>query len=137
MPKARKESDDAPGDFSKLSLGACADKLAEIQAKRRAMQKEVDAVADIERALTDHIIANVPKGDGGAIGKLYKARIVTDDVPTVKDWESFYAFVRKTKRFDFLQKRLSTAAIKELWNAGKVVPGVEAFTTVKVSLTKV
>ena len=126
-----------PENFKKMSLGACADKLHEIRDLRRKMQKVVDAVEEIEKALNGHIIDNVPKGDGGAIGRLYKATVNVEDVPTVKDWTQFYAYIVKTKRFDMIQKRLSTAAITELWEAGKKVPGVEKFRVLKVSLTKI
>ena len=124
-------------DFKTLSLGACADRLHELREKRRAMQKEVDAVEAVEKAIEAHIIDTLPKGDGGAVGKNYKAMVVASDIPTVKEWSDFYKFIVKTKRFDLLQKRLSTAGIVEYWDAGKVIPGVGKFTKISVSLTKV
>ena len=62
--------------------------------------------------------------------------MTTKQVPQVKDYEPFYAFIKKENRFDLLQKRLSEGAIKEIWDQGKVVPGIEAFTAVTISLTK-
>ena len=63
--------------------------------------------------------------------------IVTKQVPKVKDWDEFYKYVKKTGSFDLMQKRLTDAAIKERWENGKEVPGVEHFNVVSVSINKV
>jgi hypothetical protein len=55
----------------------------------------------------------------------------------VEDWDKFYAFIRKTKNFGLLQRRAGDAAIQELWDAGKTVPGVSTFNVVTVSVNKV
>ena len=46
------------------------------------------------------------------------------------------AHIRKTKDFSLLQRRLAAPAIKERWEAGKKVPGVEPFAILKVSVVK-
>jgi hypothetical protein len=43
----------------------------------------------------------------------------------------------RKKAYELLQKRLSATAIQERWDAGEKIPGVEVFTTVGVSLTKI
>jgi hypothetical protein len=120
------------------AMGACADRLFELRNKRLAMQKEVDAVAAEESAIKEHIINTLPKSEAsGVAGKLARVTVVTKQVPQVKDYDAFYAYVKKTGSFDLLQKRLSDAAIKERWEAGKTIPGVEAFNTVSISINKV
>lgn len=120
------------------ALGACADKLFELRNKRLEMQKAVDAVAAEESALKNHIIENLPKSEAsGVAGKLARVTVVTKQVPQVKDWDAFYKYVKKTGSFDLMQKRLTDAAIKERWEAGKEVPGVEHFNAVSVSINKV
>lgn len=120
------------------ALGACADKLFELRNKRLAMQKEVDAVAAEETALKNHIIENLPKSEAsGVAGKLARVTVVTKQIPQVKDWDTFYKYVKKTGSFDLMQKRLTDAAIKERWEAGKEIPGVEHFNAVSVSINKV
>lgn len=118
------------------SLGACADLLYQTREKRLTMQKELDKVAKDEAAIREHIINNLPKSDTGASGKLARVSVVTKQVPQVKDWDKFYAFVKKTGQFDLMQRRLSDGAIKERWENGKAVPGVEPFGAVSVSLNK-
>lgn len=120
------------------ALGACADKLFELRNKRLEMQKAVDAVAAEESALKNHIIENLPKSEAsGVAGKLARVTVVTKQIPQVKDWDAFYKYVKKTGSFDLMQKRLTDAAIKERWEAGKEVPGVEHFNAVSVSINKV
>jgi hypothetical protein len=120
------------------ALGACADKLFELRNKRLAEQKKVDEIAAEETALKNHIIENLPKSEAsGVAGKLARVTVVTKQVPQVKDWDAFYKYVKKTGSFDLMQKRLTDAAIKERWEAGKEVPGVEHFNAVSVSINKV
>lgn len=103
-----------------------------------AEQKKVDEIAAEETALKNHIIENLPKSEAsGVAGKLARVTVVTKQVPQVKDWDAFYKYVKKTGSFDLMQKRLTDAAIKERWEAGKEVPGVEHFNAVSVSINKV
>lgn len=120
------------------ALGACADKLFELRNKRLDMQKEVDKMAAEESALKEHIINTLPKSEAsGVAGKLARVTVVTKQIPQVKDWDAFYKYVKKTGSFDLMQKRLTDAAIKERWEAGKEVPGVEHFNAISVSINKV
>lgn len=120
------------------SLGACADRLYELRQQRLSVQKEVDKLAAEETFLREHIINTLPKSEASGIaGKLARVTVVTKQVPQVKDWDAFYKFVKKTGSFDLLQRRLTDQAIKERWEAGKEVPGVEHFNAVSISLNKV
>ena len=120
------------------SLGACADRLYELRQRRLAVQKEVDKLAAEEAALREHIINTLPKSEASGIaGKLARVTVITKQVPQVKDWDAFYKFVKKTGSFDLLQRRLTDQAMKERWEAGKEVPGVEHFNAVSISLNKV
>lgn len=47
-------------------------------------------------------------------------------VPRVVDWEQFYLYIEETKALHMLEKRPSRAAFRELYEAHKAVPGVEA-----------
>jgi hypothetical protein len=119
------------------TFGAMADKLYELRQERQRQQKQADLIEAEEKALQNHIINTMPKTDSGAAGKLAKIGLGSKAVPQVEDWDVFYKFVIKTKNFALLQKRLGEAMIKEIWDAGKTVPGVKSFTVVTVSLTKV
>lgn len=119
------------------ALGACADLVYSLRQERLAAQKVVDALEEKEKALREHIINTLPKSEAtGAAGKLARVTVVTKDVPQVKDWEKFYAYVKRHNAWDLMQRRLATAAVTERWEAGKEVPGVEAFQAVTLSINK-
>jgi hypothetical protein len=120
------------------SIGRCADMYAEVRELRLAMQKVVDEVQEREREIREHIIANLSKSeDTGAAGKRYRAQIVKKVVPQVADWPALWAHILKTKRFDLLQKRVAERAVKDVWEEGSSVPGVEKFNAIEVSITKI
>jgi hypothetical protein len=120
------------------SIGLCADQYHEVRELRLSMQKVVDEVKARETEIREHIINNLSKSsDTGAAGKRYRAQIVKKAVPQLRDWDSFVKFVSHNKRWDLLQKRLSDTAVKDLWDGGVNVPGVERFVAVDVSITKI
>ena len=120
------------------TLGACADLYFTLREQRLAAQKIADAIEVNERAIREHIILTLPKSEAsGVAGKLARVSRVIKQVPQIKDWSAFYAYIKKTGSFDLLQRRPGEAAIQERWDAGKVVPGVESFTVVTLSVSKV
>lgn len=119
------------------TLGACADRLYALKAEKKKAREVVNALEAEESALNNHIIDNLPKSEGGAMGKFAKVRVYTEPVPTVEDWEKLYTYIKKNDAFDLIQKRLSPAAVEERWAAKKKVPGVGTFNVVKISLTKI
>jgi hypothetical protein len=120
------------------TIGECADKLYELKAKRLAGQKLVDEVEAEEKALKAHIINTLPKSEAsGVAGKIARVTIVTRDEPQISNADDFHKYITKTKRWDLMQNRLSPAGIKEMWEAGKEIPGVSRFNVVTLSLNKV
>jgi hypothetical protein len=119
------------------TMGACADALFTIRNNRLAAQKQVDAMQAEENELKEYIINTLPVSDTGAAGKLARVTVSTKTIPQVKDWEAFWKGFDKKKDIDLLQRRLNDEAVKERWDNGKKVPGVETFQTKKVSINKV
>lgn len=120
------------------SVGMCADLYSEVRELRLAMQKVVDNVKARENEIKEYIIAELPKSQNtGAAGKRYRAQIVTKIVPTLKDWDAFTAYVKTNDRWDMLYKRIADKPIKDIWEEGGEVSGVERFTAVDVSITKI
>lgn len=135
--KAPKAAKPAPFKIPK-KLGEVADLLYATKQARLAKQKEIDELASQETQLKNYIIENLPKSEAtGTAGKVARVQVVVKQKPAVKDWEALYAFISKTKSWEFLQRRLGEAAVKDRWEAGKTVPGVEATPVVDVSITKV
>lgn len=120
------------------TMGTCADKLYQLRQARLAKQKEVDALQAEEAALKAHIINTLPKAEAsGVAGKLARVTVVVKEEPQVKDQDAFRKYLNRTKRFDLAYKlRPSAPAIRELWEAGKDVPGIEKFNLITVSMNK-
>ena len=123
-----------PEKFPK-SMGACADLLYKYRQERLAADKVAAALKTREQALIEHIIDNLDKGSGGAVGKTHKVEITKNEKPVVKDWPVFFAWVAKTKSWDLLHKRVAESAFKARIEDNVEIPGWEAFTVVGVSLT--
>jgi hypothetical protein len=120
------------------SMGVCADRLYELRNKRIEEQKKVDLLQAEETALKNYIIDTLPKSElSGASGKKANVKIKVKDVPQIQDIDALYTYIRRSKRSDLLQKRLNEAAITEILDSGKSVPGIGVFPVTTISLTKV
>ena len=70
-----------------------------------------------------------------------RVRLTLDATPTmepmVKVWSSVYEYILETKDFSLLEKRIGKAAVKERWENGVIVPGVEKFAVYKLHESEV
>jgi hypothetical protein len=117
------------------SPAAVADLLYKTREARYKVQKEVEKLKAVETACTEFFINSLPADTSGVAGKVARVQVDTKPVPQVKDWDAFYKYVARNKAFELLQRRLSDGAVKERWENGKVVPGVERFNAKTVSCT--
>ena len=120
------------------TLGECADALYTARQNRLALQRQLDEMGAYETALREHIINTLPKSkQEGAQGALARVTVVRKEVPQVKDWQAFYAYVSKHKAWELMQRRVSEKAIAERLEGGVKLPGVEIFHAVTLSVNKV
>ena len=125
-------------NLPKTKMGRLADDLKQVRDLRLALSKLADAVKAEEQRIMDHLVDNVNlEVESGVVGTDYKVTITREDIPIVEDWEKLYAHILKKKDFSLLNKALSRAAVKEIWDAEESVPGVGKHGTKKISLTKV
>lgn len=122
------------------NLAACVDMAYELRQQRLEESKGIKVIQEKESILKHHLIDTLPVGEASGIaGQIARCAVVTKQVATLKDAEALFAWIKKqpgTTGFRVLTRGLSDDAIRELWDAGKQVPGVEPFTTVGLSLTK-
>lgn len=119
------------------TIGACADLLFRMKERRQGVQRQLEEMEEEERALKAHIIQTLPKSQAsGVAGRLASVSVRNKEIPQVKDWEKFYAYVRKHSRFDLMQRRLAEKAVAEMLDDGVKVPGVVVFVTPVVSMSK-
>jgi len=57
-------------------------------------------------------------------------------VPTVLDWQAVYDYVERTGRFQLFERRMSSAAYRELLQNDGEVPGVQPFTKRTINMQR-
>ncbi len=120
-----------------LSLGACADELYRLRERRLALQHDLDELAAEEARYRTHLTAVLEsQGLTAATGQIARAGLTQTQIGHVVDWDAFAAHVIATRDFSLLQRRLNDGALREHWDVGEAIPGVEPFLVTKVSLTK-
>lgn len=120
------------------ALAACADLYNDLRTKRLAKEKEAAALKEQEDFVKNHLIDTIPKSEAtGIAGKTCRVAVVKKKVPKVNDWDAFYKHILKTKDFSLLNRAVNKTAVEERWEAKKVVPGVESFDTLTLSLNQI
>ena len=124
-------------EIKSLDLGTAIDKLYELRSQRLDVEKVVKTMKSDELALRGHIKQMLDSINlDGAKGSAATAAVITSVDPVAKDWLQIYEFIRENDAFDMLQKRLSSMAVKERWESGILVPGIEKFDNWDLSITK-
>lgn len=124
-------------EIKSLDLGTAIDKLYELRSQRLDVEKVVKTMKSDELALRVHIKQMLDSINlDGAKGSAATAVVITSVDPVAKDWLQIYEFIRENDAFDMLQKRLSSMAVKERWESGILVPGIEKFDNWDLSITK-
>ena len=120
-----------------LDLGGTIDLLYSLRAARLEAEKKIKEMKSDELALKVQILRMLEAtGLDGAKGKAATAAVVYEELPVVKDWDELWDYVEATDSRDLLQRRISVTAIRDRWNAGKIIPGIDKFNSTDLSLTK-
>ncbi len=120
------------------TIGGMADKLYELSAKKRVAAAVVAEIEDEEKALKALIIDTLPKSKASGIaGKVALVKVGTKEKNVIKNWPDLWNWAKKKNAFDLFQHRLNEAAVDARIEAGEKIDGVEKFTVVTVSCTKV
>lgn len=120
------------------TLGEVADLLYTTRQERLDIQKKVEELQAFETSLKNHLIEQLPKDDAAGItGRLANVTIVVKQQPQITNAGAFRRFLQRTKRWDLAQSLKPAApAIREMWDAGETIPGVESFGVTTVSIKK-
>lgn len=118
-----------------ISIGPTIDKLNTLREDKRGLEAKIKVIeteyAELETQLMEKFEA---EGTDKGTGKNATASVSSSVVGNVTDWEKFNAFVKKTGFFHLFQRRLSDAAVRELFEQGKKIPGCEPFTKKRLNL---
>lgn len=118
-------------------LAKMADAYYETRQRRLAMQKDVDKLQEQETALRKSLIDYLSESEAeGVAGATCRVQLTKKEVPSVTDWDAFFSYVAARRQFDLLQRRVSDTAVKQRWEDGKKIPGVEKFQVTDLSVRK-
>lgn len=142
------ETEDAPvklppGFKMPKTLAQCADLLYATQQERYALQKQAKEKEAIEGALKSRIIDELPKSQAtGIAGKAARVYVENKTVVKITDFKAYITDVVARMKKDpgaiaLLQKRVGEAAVKEVWEAGKTLKGIEGMEVPVVRMNKV
>lgn len=120
------------------TAGQRADLLYKADEYRLECGKQVETMKKFVSKLEKWFIQQLPEDNAtGIAGSIARVQIKQKERPSVKDWEKFYEHIRKNKAFELLNRAVNAKSVKERWESGKEVPGVEKFRYKDVSVTKI
>jgi len=113
------------------------DKWYELNQQRMELNHQADAIEEKELILKQIFMTRMRDQN------ILKIEATHCDVeikkgemaPTAKNWERIYEYIKEHNAFELLQRRLSAPAIREHWDAGEKIPGIDKYPIEKLSVT--
>jgi hypothetical protein len=121
------------------TLGEIIDELGRRYLKRKDADAAAEKLKKQEDVVREYLLALAHDQDiNGARGSIASVAVSTADVPTVEDWDAFFAFCKKKGNDDLLQRSVSSPAWRERIKDKKAVPGTGTFqrTTLRLNMLK-
>jgi hypothetical protein len=119
------------------TIGEAIDLLYKMRSDRLILQKTLDEAQAKETLLKSHIIQNFAEVSlEGAKGLTASASLKRTTQANVTDWDAYHKYIIDNDAWDLMQKRTSITGLKERWDNKEVIPGVESFVVLDISLTK-
>ncbi len=124
--------------MSDLKVGDLIEQAHQLREHIRAEEKELNLRKDELKQLSLDIMHKMDEvGVDRLGGRTANVSIAEQEVPTVKDWDAVYDYIKSQDAFYLLQKRMSAAAFRELLAMGQTIPGVEIYKDRKLNLRAV
>jgi hypothetical protein len=118
------------------TLGAEIDALWQLRQKIKKANAATKVLEDQEEAAELALLGRFGDSElGGAKGKFATASILRHTIASITDWPTLTKWIKKSGRFEILQKRISTTTLNELLEEHKQVPGVEPGVKKSIGLT--
>lgn len=118
--------------------GSLIDLIYTLREQRKLVEARAELIKADEKRIEDHLIQRMTKNELNALsGKLAKASLSETIVPQVEDWDALREYIKKRKAEDLRTKALNAAAFRARWEAGEVIPGVQKFKRINLSVRKV
>jgi hypothetical protein len=117
------------------TIGVISDDIYKIKLEEEKLRKQMEGLESKRKVLEAELYTAAEKQGlekGG--GKTSSFTIADHTVPSVEDWDTYWDFIAKTRFFHLVQRRPAVKACQEMWEMGKVIPGVTKFSSKKVTV---
>lgn len=119
----------------KLTIGGLIDTMSALRDEQRKLDAQSKELQKTRDALEAQLIELMDaEGTTESTGHVASASIAETIEFNTQDWESFMAYVAKTKQFHLVQRRVSAPSVRELFESKGKVPGLEPYSKRKISL---
>lgn len=121
-------------DMKVPTVGSLIDKLDDLREKKRKIDEQLKLVENDYNTLQQTLIERLQQeGMDKASGKKATVSLSSTIVANTTDWDALCKYVKRTGYFHLFQRRISDPAFRELLETKGKVPGLEAFTKVKLN----
>ena len=108
------------------ALGEKIDLVWSIRSQRMELERQAAQLEEDEKVMKAEILKLLQASEVTILGgALAIASREPKTIPAIREWATLYQHIQATGEFDLLQKRLGEAAVKERWDEGLAVPGVD------------
>jgi S-adenosylmethionine:diacylglycerol 3-amino-3-carboxypropyl transferase len=122
----------------KQKLGELIDELRRWDNKIDRQEAILRDLKKQRRAVEDKVLDRFDKDKiQNASGKLGRARILKGQHPKLKDRKKFIKYVVQNRAWDLFTNAIGKKAYFDRLEEGEQVPGVEIFTSFKISVSKI
>jgi hypothetical protein len=109
--------------------------LVRIRDRKRELEAELKELNEQWDSIKPKLMGKMEAEGSNRVSSANGTVSLTESiVPQVVDWDAFNAHVLATGDLHLLQRRVATAAFRELYEARKEVPGVQPFVKKDISL---
>lgn len=107
-----------------------------IKMERMVLENEAAKLKQAENFMKNFLLKSFGKEKiGQSVGTKGKANLHPKSIPQAKDWRKVQAWIKKTGRFDIMQRRLNEKAVNDTFEAKQTIPGIEFFKMTAISFT--
>jgi hypothetical protein len=118
-------------------LGAIIDRMYELREQQKALTAEAKKLGEQIESMESQVINRLDDDETTmSRGKAASAVLTETVIPKADDWEAIWEYINNNKANYLTQRRLATTAVREMLEAGEVIPGVSTFTKRAISLRK-
>lgn len=120
-----------------MKIGPLIDRMYQIKLYKAGLQKQIDGLNEEYDNIELQVLGMLDDmGLDSAKAETALATKSETSVPVAVDWDALNAYIVENNALYLLQRRPAVTALKELFDSGETIPGVELRPKTTLSLRK-